>query len=432
MKKHLSMLLIFITILGLSIGYSTLNTELSVSGDAKVQVDNDLRITSVKLRNQLNGAYEEYNYDYSIDTTSFYLNLPNINSSITYEITIENDSPYKFKLSNIEREGNSNNIVYTISNLVGNEVIEEKEVQKYEIKINGLQNNTSGNLLLKYNFERYYPNVNLGKFAKKIIDDNGGIDYIKSKGVPNYNTVSTTNEGMYSASDNDGTSYYYRGVVDNNYVSFAGFIWRIIRVNGDGTVRMILDDSINSDAKYVFFSQTTSKLNMYYKNSINENEVKSVTDNWYKENLISYEDKIASSAYCEQARVAYNEDYANGSEADMEIYTNYIPRLTCDNDKNGYNIVKEKIGLITYDEVVFAGGVPYKNSNYYLKNGDTYWAISTAGFSGTVINHWIVNEYGYLYNYSGRIARTIRPVISLIGDLDVMGSGTIEDPYVIG
>ena len=39
--------------------------------------------------------------------------------------------------------------------------------------------------------------------------------------------------------DDVGTSYYYRGAVPDNWVSFAGYLWRVIRVNGDNTVRMI-------------------------------------------------------------------------------------------------------------------------------------------------------------------------------------------------
>ena len=39
--------------------------------------------------------------------------------------------------------------------------------------------------------------------------------------------------------DADGTSYYYRGSVRNNYVQFAGFYWRIIRINGDGSIRLL-------------------------------------------------------------------------------------------------------------------------------------------------------------------------------------------------
>ena len=57
--------------------------------------------------------------------------------------------------------------------------------------------------------------------------------------------------------------------------------------------------------------------------------------------------------------------------------------------------------------------------------------MNTAGFSGSVINQWLVNSNGYLYNYSGRIARSIRPVISVLSDLDVTGTGSLEDPYVI-
>ena len=62
---------------------------------------------------------------------------------------------------------------------------------------------------------------------------------IKSKGTPDFSKTATTDEGLYMAEDDEGESYYYRGAVKNNYVSFAGFIWRIIRRNGDGSVRMI-------------------------------------------------------------------------------------------------------------------------------------------------------------------------------------------------
>ena len=45
--------------------------------------------------------------------------------------------------------------------------------------------------------------------------------------------------GIYETTDNDGTSYYWRGDVDNNWVQFGGYYWRIVRVNGDGSVRLI-------------------------------------------------------------------------------------------------------------------------------------------------------------------------------------------------
>ena len=70
---------------------------------------------------------------------------------------------------------------------------------------------------------------------------------IKSKGTPDFSKTATTDEGLFMAEDDEGESYYYRGAVKNNYVSFAGFTWRIIRRNGDGSVRMIYSGKSTSD-----------------------------------------------------------------------------------------------------------------------------------------------------------------------------------------
>ena len=70
---------------------------------------------------------------------------------------------------------------------------------------------------------------------------------INSKGAPDFSKTATNDEGLFMAEDDDGASYYYRGAVKNNYVSFAGFIWRIIRRNGDGSVRLIYSGKTTSD-----------------------------------------------------------------------------------------------------------------------------------------------------------------------------------------
>ena len=73
---------------------------------------------------------------------------------------------------------------------------------------------------------------------------------IKSKGTPDFSKIApndTETDGLYMAEDDEGESYYYRGAVRNNYVSFAGFLWRIIRRNGDGSVRMIYSGKSVSD-----------------------------------------------------------------------------------------------------------------------------------------------------------------------------------------
>ena len=73
---------------------------------------------------------------------------------------------------------------------------------------------------------------------------------IVAKGTPNFAKIapnSDEEDGLYAAEDDEGTSYYYRGAVRNNYVSFAGFTWRIIRRNGDGSVRLIYSGKSTSD-----------------------------------------------------------------------------------------------------------------------------------------------------------------------------------------
>ncbi len=70
---------------------------------------------------------------------------------------------------------------------------------------------------------------------------------IVAKGTPDFSKTATTDEGLFMIEDDDGASYYYRGAVKNNYVSFAGFIWRIIRRNGDGSVRLIYSGKTTSD-----------------------------------------------------------------------------------------------------------------------------------------------------------------------------------------
>jgi len=75
---------------------------------------------------------------------------------------------------------------------------------------------------------------------------------IEKKGTPDFSIIAPvsdtdTSSGLYATLDEDGTSYYYRGDVENNYVSYAGFIWRIVRRNGDGSVRLIYQGKNKDD-----------------------------------------------------------------------------------------------------------------------------------------------------------------------------------------
>ena len=146
---------------------------------------------------------------------------------------------------------------------------------------------------------------------------------------------STSGSGLFSAQDDDGTSYYFRGEVDNNYVSFANKLWRVVRINGDGTIRVVLDGDTgvannyniyqtgNRDTHvgYTFDNMLNSSATFctvahpcmsYYDNSNNTfimkqddsllsnrtANIKTYLENWYVSNLASYDNSISYSRYC--------------------------------------------------------------------------------------------------------------------------------------
>ena len=240
--------------------------------------------------------------------------------------------------------------------------------------------------------------------------------------------------GLYksTATNTGNPTYYFRGNVNNNYVSFAGFIWRIVRINEDGTIRIVMQDGINSNATYKFNSSNRDYAYMYYTNS----GIKSTIENWYQTNIGSNQnlsDNVATGAYyCEQAKAKYDDSWTSGNDA-MTTYNKYTPDFKCSSDGNGKGVVNASVGLLTYDEVVYAGGYyGQRNSNYYLNNPAIYfWTMSPAGFSGSYSYVWFVTATGNVYNYSVNSTSTVRPVIILNADTLATGSGTSSDPFVV-
>ncbi len=244
----------------------------------------------------------------------------------------------------------------------------------------------------------------------------------------------TDASGLYTSTDtNTGKpTYYFRGNVTNNYVKFASQTWRIVRVNEDGTVRIVMQDGINSNTSYKFNSNYNNYTYMYYTNS----EAKTTLENWYQTNIGSKTNlasKVATGAYyCEQAKAKYDDSWTSGS-ATMTTYSKYTPDFKCSSDGNGKGVVNASVGLLTYDEVVYAGGYyNQNNSNYYLNNPAIYWwTMSPAGFESGRSSVWNVYTSGSVYNYDVRNLSRLRPVLILNADTLVTGDGTSSDPFVV-
>ena len=240
--------------------------------------------------------------------------------------------------------------------------------------------------------------------------------------------------GLYTSTDtNTGKpTYYFRGNVTNNYVRFAGQTWRIVRVNEDGTIRIVMQDGINSNANIVFNSNYNNYTYMYYTNS----QVKSTLESWYQTNIGSKTNlasKVAGGAYyCEQAKAKYSDSYTSGN-ATMTTYNKYTPDFKCSSDGNNKGVVNASVGLLSYDEVVYAGGYYGKwNNNYYLYNNTYFWTMSPGGFGSGYSYVWCVYTAGSFLNDNYVIgAYAARAVLNLTADTLATGSGIRYDPFVI-
>ena len=423
----------------------------------------------------------------------------------------ENTTPYTFRITNIGNLSYKFNIML-LSTTTDNQI----EAEYIKIKVNDneivtLNSLTNGIILsditlkpdeyidvtLRVWLDINTPNTQIGKTFNAKITTEGQAVYVESPAkktltmlgltentdTPDFSKTSCSDGceestvGIYEAEDDIGTSYYFRGDVENNYVYFAGFYWRIIRINGDGTVRMIYDgtsahnngeksidrrtgksvfDSSYNDNAYVGFMYGATGASTYAETHANTNDstIKTVLDTWYTSNIknTTNEQYVVDAIYCNDREVSTSDTnyIGNGSgttktsyKARERLETTKEPTLKCNqvNDRFtksttvngvvGNGKLTNAIGLITADEVAYAGGVYITvNSKYYLYSGYEYWTMSPYNFDDTFADEFDVsNDLEFVsVNYSD----SVRPVISLSSSALSSGKGTKTEPFTIG
>ena len=322
------------------------------------------------------------------------------------------------------------NIVYdeyllgTDTELVKTKEISGKKTLNYTIVITNEGEDTFfGADLLVYN--EYSLEV-ANSFKETILRDNqfGGL-------VSPIGTVSTTNEGLLVSEDELGQTYYFRGSVDNNYVKMNNLMFRIVRINGDGSVRLVLDNTLEDNSYYL---RRINKTNEYLNNMIFDNsDIKKVLDEWYNTNLLSVDNYIASSNFCyDNAFYLQNESEYFTNSYDR-IYVSNAASLNCQE-----GIYVGKVGLLSIDEVIYAGASKDDtNNSYYLYNPsilNNWWTMSSSKVNAQSnnVNNYLITSGGGI-DLEGKLNSSygIRPVISLDKSVKVSGMGTLENPYEI-
>ena len=305
----------------------------------------------------------------------------------------------------------------------------------------------------------------------------------------------TTEALLASTEDDYGTSYYFRGAVKNNYVEFANKCWRIVRVGGDGSVKLILHndntagaanpcDAANNSASaafarysgttytsafnssyddnaYVGFMYGTAGSSDYASTHANTNKSTILTnlETWYNNNLKTYKSVIDDTVWCNDKTNVTDTTYNpwNMSNVNGLGYAENVtfygatqrlvstsgsaggtgPSLKCNGELSKIN---SKVGLITADELAFAGyAFNINNTTTYLQENATevlWWSLSPRGFYGNFLGSRagvcsVLGSDGKFDSTYVNFALGVRPSIFLISSINVTGDGTSDNPYKV-
>ena len=309
----------------------------------------------------------------------------------------------------------------------------------------------------------------------EILAQYGGADNIEEAPEGTFESVSgDTDNLMYKMEDDYGDSFYFRGAkahLSNNLI-FAEHQWKIVRINGDGSIRIIYNGtcpnnecSINStgtqtqitktafnstanDNKFVGYMYGTYSTNYETAHANDEDStIKTVLDNWYEENIkgTRYEGYLSDTIFCAD-RTPHSGDGYGGVETYYASYnrlqTNKTPTLKCSRKEDRFTVIDTEkgngaltypIALLTADEASLAGLLQGTNStSNYLYTGENQWLLSPARFSGGSAAPWYVNNDGTLYQlYHASSSRAARGVLNLNSNTEIIGTGITSDPYKV-
>lgn len=369
----------------------------------KVTNDSDIVVDGRLTINYLNGKKFSFNNDATVEFSItnndeelnfYYIEFMDVDAgNVTYNLT----SSTGLKISN-----------KLTSEIVSEQIaINAKETVSYKLEFSSSLNESYSGIIQVGLKEQ-----NKDSFVDVILTQNN----IGDKSLSNFMDNATLDEGLLTAQDDNGIAYYFRGAVTNNNVSFAGSNWKIVKINGDGSVKLVYADLIDHVSKY---ADSDVKLD---KSSIYE-----LLNEWFDNHLKDYSELIAHHRFCSDT-VKESDDLSY--IAYRRLITNKNPTFVCLGETSN-----TKIGLLTADEVVLAGGSLKSNYKFYLYDSDidkAYYTLTFAKVSGDTYYPFLVNQFGSLVSdVSSKLLRGIRPVINITNTAKASGTGTLDDPYII-
>ena len=457
----------------MAIGYAAFATNLTINGTANITSTWKVLFTKIEEVSKTSGVTITKVPTAEGTKATFNVDLKSPGDKIIYKITVANQGTLDAIINDITAsETGSDAIKFEISGIKKGDKLAKTTTTtfnvtiSYDESITSQPKTTNNTLTVNINYVQDLGQTITGSdvviekpvltLASQVLKDNTAqadtnIDFSKV-------SSDTNGKGLYYTSTNtedNKITYYFRGVVENNYVSFASGTWRIVRINEDGSIRLIKQDSIGEsnfnddyeDNAYVGYMYGTPGSTTYEATHANTNSstVKTMIDTWYQNNLISYSSLIADSGFCGDRSVANgsgygrnNAQYGSYNRLDMDNQ----PQFKCPQSNDLYTTITSTkgnkaltypIGLITADEVSYAGAPPGgANYKYYMYNGVRFWTMTPESYADRPrASVW--RAYGGVYTQFVSQLVSVRPVINLKSTAEIIdgGDGTSSNPYVI-
>ena len=387
--------------------------------------------------------------------------IPLVNGTINYK-------PYDFKMIAMYQENDDGE--YEEIDVMPSSGYTINEEMSY-CTVDNLDKDTEAKLYTNSNDEHVIANLQKGSkcylyFDKKILLMDAILSAKDIQTRNDFSIVMTedTTGTIFKGEDDDGVTYYFAGKTNDNYIIFGGFYWRIIRINGDGSIRLIYNGTSSAQIGVTTQIGTSAFKDPYdnisyvgYMYQIGnshgfeeDSDIKRVVDNWYINNLQIYSNNIDLNAgFCN------DREFSSASTSQYEYFAGHerlrdkkSPSFKCSNTKDlftakesnkGNKALTYPIGLITADEVAFAGGINSAygsniNRDYYLHTEQSYWTMTPWHYNinSNYVTLFYVGAPGYLSNPSADTECGVRPVINLKADVTISGGdGSASNPYVI-
>lgn len=352
------------------------------------------------------------------------ISITNEEQSVTFSVTNHSNEHKFYYIKLVDIEGNDDTAYYNIQANTDAFRPFESDFKKTDVAVSveilpnethRYKMNVTNKELKEFSFDIEIDLAKMGdSFANTIIS----LENVQKEEYPEWKE-----NGLNKSQEEKGDIYYFRGNITTNHVSFANLPWRIVSIQEDGSVKLILDQTTESMIKVI--DNENQNIASFKNSNINQ-----LLSEWYDIHLKDYDDFILSTSYCYDNSIIRDENDVTEYLSHSRIWEEENPTNAC----NGETI-SQKIALLSVDEAMYAGLNKNENKENYLYLDSlqaAWWTMTPSKREKNITSFFAIDQNGSIVdNKTESTSLFLRPTITLVKTTKVTGNGTEGNPYIV-